>query len=181
MQGSELWGREFAAAVVEIDAPRLDRTLQEAELAELFCWLQDHFPAQEDPRTQMVSQRTRIAWWRDSLLDALVRRGTDAGVHALVVIRDRYPALEGLSTLVVQAGDARRAAAWRPPTPTAVVELGLDLDRRLVASDLDLLRVVLEALERIQRRLRPPAPAAPDLRDTAAHKPKRVLHLSAVT
>ncbi len=172
MQHSALWGCELAAAVVEIDVPRLDRALDESELAELFCWLQDHFPAQEDPRAHVVNQRTRIAWWRDSLLNALVHTATDAGIQALGAIRDRYPALDGLSTFVVRASDAHRAAAWRPPTPTAVVELGLHHDRRLVANDLDLLRVVLEALERIQQRLRPPNPAAADLWDTAVRKPK---------
>ena len=173
MQASAMWGIELAQAVAEIDRPRLDQALDEDELAELFTWLHEHFPAEQDPQPiTTVTRRTRVAWWRDSMLNALAVKGTHEAVQALGTLREMFPSLSGLSSILIQADDERRRSAWRPPNPASVIALGLDVDRRLVSGDLDLLRVVQEALVRVQQRLRPPNPAAADLWDTAVGKPK---------
>jgi hypothetical protein len=111
-----------------------------------------------------------LAWWRDALATALSGRATHQAVSELAALGARFPDDQYLKRLHADANAARRQDAWRPPRPQAVIELGVNRNRRLVSSDLDLQDVVLDALRGVQKRLRPPSPAAPDLWESG--KPK---------
>jgi hypothetical protein len=168
MQASPLWGRGLIAALFAATGPRpLGDVLRITELRALFEWLEEQYPIAEDPPWALIDGfRSQVARWRDGLLTSLADRGTDEAVTELEKLQATYPAYQGLGPLLVRADDARRRVSWRPPPPSAVIRLGTGSQSRLVTSDLDLQRVVLEALENVQHRLRPPHPAAADLWDT---------------
>jgi hypothetical protein len=176
IEASRLWGRDLVAALFAAGEPRLlGDALTITELRALFEWLEEQYPIAEDPPSTLIDGfRSQVARWRDSLLTSLADRGTDGAVGSLEELQAAYPAYQGIGHLLVRADDARRRASWQPAQPGAVIRLAADNRSRLVTSDLDLQRVVLEALENVQRRLRPPHPAAADLWDTrgAGWEPK---------
>lgn len=169
------WGR----AVFEDLADNWDRQgdfrvdLVEPELAELFIWLSEQFPRDQDPErigAHYVGTREAVADYRDQILSVLAHRGTASSLMAL----DHIEQSTGVPFAYVrrQAEEARRRNSWNPPRPEDVIRLAADARRRIVLSGGDVQRVVIEALERIQRKLADEGQAH-QVWDTASGRPKR--------
>jgi hypothetical protein len=171
MQRSEPWAREVIHSLVDNRNPAQFAALDEAALAGLYVWLRERYPIEEDlPASGLVGARGRLAWWRDALPTALAGRATEQAVCELGKLAELFSDDQYLKRLHAEADAARRRDAWRPPRPQAVVQLAINRSSRLVSSDLDLQDAVLEALGRVQQRLSPPIPAAPDIWESG--KPK---------
>ncbi|HTX13457.1 MAG TPA: hypothetical protein VME22_32870 [Solirubrobacteraceae bacterium] len=171
MQRSEPWAREVIHSLVDNRNHAQFAALDEATLAELYVWVRQRYPVSEDPPASgLVGARGRLAWWRDALPNALAGRATEQAGSELGALVARFPDDQYLKRLHADAEAAQRRGAWRPPRPQAVIQLGINRSSRLVSSDLDLQDVVLEALGRVQQRLRPPTPAAPDIWESGMPK-----------
>lgn len=149
--------------------------LAEDQLADLYIWLVDHFPADEDPRFEevhAVGPRESLGTWRDSILANLKQAGTRAAVAAVARIADTYPDEPWLKHVLIDAQRAYRAESWEPLTAPQLDELTAHRESRLVRTEADLVAVTLKALETIQVRLQADTPASALLWDTHSKRPK---------
>lgn len=175
------WGGDvFAALSSDWDrAGDFRAGLTEDELAGLFIWLSERFPPEEDPDrlgTHFVGPREQVAEYRNQLLSLLIERGSQDSLRAL----DRIEAATGreLPYVRIRAEEAWRINSWTPPRPEDVIRLAADAQRRVVLSEADLQRVVVESLGRIQAKLTQGGQAH-QVWDTAAHRPKRETEVAA--
>jgi hypothetical protein len=176
---------EWGGAVFETLAHDWDRAgdfrgaLVEDELADLFIWLSMRFPRDEDPDrlgTHFVGPREQVAEYRDQILSLIVEHATADALRAL----NRIEADTGLELTYVRirAEEAWRINSWIPPRPEDVITLAADAQRRVVLSEVDLQRVVVESIGRIQAKLAGEGQAH-QVWDTAARRPKRETEVAA--
>jgi hypothetical protein len=170
----EAFGTALFRGLADFRRPKLGDRLGEDELGELFAWLEERFPHADDPDDPdgSVSTRTQMAWWRDALASELATVGTSEAVAQLDRLVARFPQVPWLAALRANAQEAVRRSRWRPPSPSAIVRMGADAARRWVRSDAELREVLLESLGRAQDELQAVTPAAIDLWDTVAERPK---------
>jgi hypothetical protein len=137
--------------------------LREDELAEVFIWTERYFPRAEDPDMMeggFLGERESIARWRDSLLNQLETRGSEAGCRALQRVSATFPELAWLRRVLARAEQRALAESWVRPTPRELLALAADSDRRFVASGRQLVEVIVESLERAQGKLTGQTPQA---------------------
>jgi hypothetical protein len=175
---------EFGQAVFEVLASERGRgvvsRLAEAQLAALFSWLERQYPHAEDPplKDGFVGPRQQIGHWRDQVLMNLVNAGTQESIVQLDRLQQSFPHLEWLNRLRRQAQELVRRSRWIPPQPADVVSLAADASRRWVTTDAELREVLVASLLRANEALQSATPAAVDLWDTSARRPKQENELS---
>lgn len=168
----------FMEAALLAGAQAFDRRapdLEPQDLADLYLWLCDHFPAAGDPEFEdahWVDSREALGIWRDALLSALSRVGTRDSVAAIERIVRARPDEAWLARVLADAKRAQRERSWEPLTPDEVDQLARSRRTRVVRSDADLLAATLGALDEIQARLQADTPSAYLLWDTHAKRPK---------
>ena len=124
--------------------------LTEAQLADLYTWLHEQFPASDDPQFEdahFVGPRESLARWRESILENLKQRGTKAAVAAVARIADTHPDQPWLQYAVIDAQRAYRDESWEPLTGQQLDQLTANRESRLVRTEADLFAVTLAALE----------------------------------
>ena len=149
--------------------------LDEEQTADLYLWLETQFPATQDPvhhGAYSPSARDQIKDYRDSLLNSLQTTGTWAAVHALERITATQPDRDWLQWLCHRARDQAIDTQWQAPSWEELSALLADPRSRLIRTEEDLWRVVVESLGRLQSSLRGETPMAPFLWDEASGKPK---------
>ncbi len=164
----------FGPAVVQASAglhgPTLAGRISGSALSELILWLLQTYPPESDPPLEgTLGPRAVIAFWRGVLVRDLVAAGTPEAVHGIRRLIAQLGESPYLLRAQVEAQETMRRRRWRPPSPSEVIKLGLDASRRVVVSDLDLQRVLVEELRDIARALHS-SPAVQDLWGTG--KPK---------
>jgi hypothetical protein len=175
---------QFGRAVFEELARGSERgvvsRLAEAELAELFSWLESQYPHAEDPplKDGFVGAREQIGHWRDQVLTGLANAGTEEAIVQIDRLQQSLPHLEWLGGLRRGAQELVRRSRWIPPQPADVVSLAADASRRWITSDAELREVLVASLLRANEALQSATPAAADLWDTRARRPKQENELS---
>jgi predicted NACHT family NTPase len=140
--------------------------LNEEELAELFLWLAREYSYDTDPRHEgvyAVGPNDEARSFRNSVLNRLKERGTPRAVIAIEKLVQELPELPWLRWTLVEAQDVSRRRNWVPLQPSEILRIAADHDSRLVQNGEQLLRVVVESLERLQQKLHSETPAAIDL------------------
>ncbi len=100
--------------------------LQELEVADLYVWLENHFPSKDDPNGKgfhTVSERESVGQFRDSLIRALSNKGNELACQALSELIEKYPDREWLLSYLRQCEKNYRQNTWRPLEPYQVMEL----------------------------------------------------------
>jgi predicted NACHT family NTPase len=137
--------------------------LSESQVAELYIWLMGEFPPEEDGSTDMdhgspdmneVSWREAIAHFRDLLIPDLRERGTPEAYTAIERLMHQFPSFDWLKRVLAQAQERVRRKSWQPPKPAELFALAANHKRRLVRNGDELLALVIDALHRIEVRLR---------------------------
>ncbi|HEY2323977.1 MAG TPA: ATP-binding protein [Thermoanaerobaculia bacterium] len=187
--------REFGRSVIEEIAHR-DRfataaaeRLSEEHLGQLFTWVATEFPSATDPRHDVdevysPSLRDDVATWRNALVRSLQYRGTAAAVKALKTAASRLPAETYLARIIVEAEQHWRSRGWQPLSFTNLLELLRSREARLVESPAELLAVVEESLDRLEKKLQGALLGAAFLWNECAHEgriswtPKKEEYLS---
>ncbi len=173
------WGHGVFESVAMSRGGDFRGELDEPELADLFIWLSERFPAAEDPSLRgfrTLGPRDRVAGYRDQILTILVERGSDAALAALQQIEEATG--QELPYVRIRAEENRRLKSWTPPRPRDVLELAERSSRRIVLSAEDLQRVLIEALERLSEKLGPEGQAH-QLWNTDSSRPKNETELAA--
>ncbi len=162
------FGREIIETTSEVygdrRVARIGSQLPEGEVADLYLWIAEQYPHQEDPELNgWVSSRHSVADWRDSLLNQLAERGTPEALNQLDRISQTYPDLYQLSRLLKYLREHLYKNSWHPPQASDLLTLLGNDEKRLVQTDNQLLDLVIESLDRLQKRLQGETPSAVDL------------------
>ena len=140
--------------------------------ADLYLWLSDLFPPDEDPDidgVHMVSSREEVGRWRDSFLDSLRASGAVEEIQTIIIARPHITWLRGA---LLDAFAAAREKAWRPLPVRQLIEMNRRRDRLLVRDAKDLQWAVMTVLQGIQSRLVGETPESHLLWDTRVMRPK---------
>jgi hypothetical protein len=144
--------------------------LSEMEIAELYCWLEEHFPAETDnhypeDEAHSVTARDEVGYLRDHCPSYLSGLGTRAAIDALQFIYDRFPDRDWLKYLVNEAKKSFRKATLQALSPPQLITYTHRREARLARSSIELMDAVLTSLRRFQEKLHGQTPLAPFLWD----------------
>lgn len=134
--------------------------LSEDQVAELYCWLVEHYPHENDKRrtrAHFVGPEEKIERLRDGVLQHLSERGTPATLSAIESIQRRLPKL-GFNQVLSHAKAITRKKNWQPPTPGELFAFADQKDARLVRDADELLEAVMESLSKLGTKLQGETP-----------------------
>lgn len=138
----------------------------------------DLFPPRNDLPTKFEvhssTSREQIQYWRRDLVGGLVHLGTNEAVEALQSIAAHYPDARNWGLTIHRAKKTLRDNSTPATLPRTLLTLARDASQRLVRTDADLQRVVIEALSDLQGRLNAQEqPASQDLWIPVEYGPRR--------
>ncbi|MFJ5219997.1 hypothetical protein ACIP98_35550 [Streptomyces sp. NPDC088354] len=148
--------RCLAEACARNETEQIQGSLSEAKLADLYVWLSDLYPPEEDKPLRGVrslSAEDEAREWRGSLLRELSRRATAESVHQLRQLAGRFPDRLDVAAARFTTTKQHAAAIWTQVRPEDVIRVLQDPARRLIRTSTDLLDVVQEVLDEIAREL----------------------------
>lgn len=175
------FGREVistAAHGVGINKMRVGQRLMENQLADLHMWLVHQCPYDEDSARRdngWIGPEERIGEFRGFLLQHLKGRGTLQACEAVRRIARELPQLDWLKWTLLEAQAVTRRQTWIPPQSKDVLAIANDQPKRLVQSGEQLLDVLMESLQELEKRLQGETPQAEFLWDQVGkniYKPK---------
>lgn len=146
--------------------------LDARQQSDLFLAMATHYPRAVgyDAFGGFVSNQIRS--WSQALIWHLSKNEDGTGLVQLDRLVEAFPEHELLRHNRYLARLAVRRAAWSPPGPREVVQLGQDFERRWVGSAAALQNAVLASLRRAQAELRGQPPAAEQLWSSRPARPK---------
>ena len=133
--------------------------LKEETVADFYLWLLPQQTGRGVPPDNSWADAREIS----TLASMLANRGTPEACRALRRVANELPHLEGLRWYLKQAEELARRMTWIPPSPKEVMKLVSDPSARLVRSADELVELLLESLESLQKRLQGKPPAVRDL------------------
>jgi hypothetical protein len=175
MQADEEFGRELVEALAE-NENQPAANLPPARAAELFLWVEERYPAREDPRVEGAhhpSVREQIGMWRGRIPAIIAAQGTREAVVVLGRLAQELPAHISLRRYKRDAEEILERAEWQPPRSQDVLRLSEDERRRYIRSAQDLKRVLITSFGRAQTRLTGQDGQAAFLWDSEPLHPKR--------
>ncbi|MGW1597217.1 hypothetical protein [Streptomyces sp. NPDC002343] len=149
-------GRRIAEACARTGTERIQSSLDEALIADVYLWLSGLYDPEEDQPLRGVHWVTadeEARKWRDRLLPELSRRATAEAVRQLRRLAALYPGRLAVAAALVAATKQHAAASWSQVRAEDVIRLLQDAARRVIRTSTDLLDVVQEALEDVSRAL----------------------------
>lgn len=141
----------FADTYVVNMTPLLER-ISEIQSADLFLWLIEAFPREEDPvfeGAHMVGARESVGNFRDQILRILTAKGTKESILALDKIKTARKDLN-IEFYLVAAKKNFRANNWAPLTPKEFLTLATNSNVRVVLNSQDLMNLILDSLSRLE-------------------------------
>ena len=133
-------------------------TLGEAQLGDLYTWLEQTFPVRQDPQRQgggafFAGPRDSVAHLRDGILSQLVNKGTEAAVEALQNVLRQLPDRDWLAYQLLDAEQAMRRKTWSPLSPSEIIRVTETSRGVLIQSAAQLADELLHALREYERDL----------------------------
>jgi hypothetical protein len=119
--------------------------------------------------------------WED-IAQVFAAKGTPSALAALERIQAAGPKMDWVSRYIIGCRDNLRRTTWVPPAPKAVMAMAAERDKRFVRSGAELLEVVIESLQRLQKSLLSKRPVIGNLWNTlpGAFSPKSESEISDV-
>lgn len=152
----------FGQAVVE-DAVQsndvfsnIGSALSETQLTDFFVWLTQQYPFDEDPKhSDVYSPETRdyIAKLKSTVLHYLQEKGTLQAVLEVQRIKNTFPELAWLNSILLATQAKTRSQTWSRPSPKDILELAKNPRVRFIRNGDELLNLVYESLERLENSL----------------------------
>lgn len=152
---SEL-GRRLAEACAMTEAERIQGSLSEPRVADLYLWLSGLYDPEEDEPlrgVRWITDEDQARTWRDRLLAELSRRATAEAIRQLRHLATQYPTRLVIAAALGEATKQYAVASWGQVRTEDVIRLLQDPARRVIRTSTDLLDVVYEALEEVGRAL----------------------------
>jgi len=145
-------------------------TLTEAQLGELYIWLEQTFPVRLDPHGQWAGPRDTVAHLRDGVLRYLVNTGTEAGVQVMREVVRQLADREWLVYQLLESEQIMRIKTWSPLSPREIIRVTESSSGLLVQSSEQLAEVLIAALRRYERELHGEQTPIRDLWDRQANR-----------
>jgi hypothetical protein len=155
---------------------KIESRLSEEQVAQLYIWLTEQYPSLNiAERNQsanvgitlnnnLLRPEYSIDIWKNLILCHLKERGTPQAYEALQQISQQLPQLKKqLKPIFIDAQESIRRQTWIPAQPNEIIELAKNQQLRLVNSEIDLLDMIVEALDDLNQLLQGETPAAIDL------------------
>ncbi|MCW3097184.1 MAG: hypothetical protein JWL77_2802 [Chthonomonadaceae bacterium] len=103
-------------------------TLTESQLAELYVWLEEHYPQASDTVhremiAHFVGPDESVRTFRDGVINYLGNRGTNAACAAIESLTRSLPHLSWMNTVLLKARNLTLAKTWQPLTPQTILEM----------------------------------------------------------
>jgi len=145
-------------------------SLTETEIADLYFWLEKHFPVEKDihhppGEVRTVTARDEVARLRDSCINQLASLGTQAAVEALSIICERLPHKDWFKYKLNEAKQSLRKNTLQALSPSEIIAYTHSNNGRLARCSAELMDAVLVSLQRLQKKLQGQTPSAPFLWD----------------
>lgn len=172
------FGREVMEEIAFFarNSGNIESRLSEKQVAELYIWLTEHYTSLNivEPNesvnvgitlnNSLGSPKYNIDIWKNLILEHLKERGTPQSYEALQQISQHLPQLkEQLKPIFIEAQNLIRRQTWIPAQPNEIIALAKNQQLRLVNSGIDLLDMIVEALDDLNQLLQGETPAAIDL------------------
>lgn len=170
---------EFGRKVIEgyshmnRHSTRMLVNLAEPQLSELFVWLVKEYPYSSEkvsPNTGFYGPEDSASDFKRDLLNHLVSRGTFEACDAIRKIMEEFQKLDWLKWTLLEALDMARRKTWKPLSVSELFKFAGDAETRLVQDGTQLIKVLIESLQRLERKLQGETPAAVDLWNVVAGK-----------
>jgi hypothetical protein len=157
------WGNELIRKLAYHRTNPIAPDLKERQLSEFYLFLSRRFPKSEDPEVKLgrahnVTPRHSIADFRDGLIRELINYGTWEAVTELMRIQSELGQCD-FSFQINRAKEEARRSTWRPVSPCEILDLLAKDESRLVRDSNQLLKVIMESIERLQDHLFGKVPA----------------------
>lgn len=139
--------------------------LKEKKVADLYIWLVQQFPYEEDPNydnevmAHFVGTREKVGDFRDFLLRLLRDKGTFAACEEIKRTIKELPNVSWLKWTLLEAQSITRRYTWTPPRPVDIIKLATNKSNRFVQSGEQLLNVLIDSLQRLEQKLYGETPA----------------------
>ncbi|QEG41238.1 NACHT domain-containing protein [Roseimaritima ulvae] len=144
------------------------KDLSPDKLAQLYRLIVDLYPPADDPKPDgphQVTSREQVGHFRDSLVQTLCDSGSLQACEEIAKLVRDYPEIARLRWQFRSAKRNFLQSSWRPLSIPSLHEIRRQTESRLVRTDNELQRVVLESLQRLQSHFSGPTPAARDVWD----------------
>jgi len=170
------FGKDVILAIqnsVGLRSAGIEFRLMENQLTDLYLWLAKQYPYSEDPDEMsghFVTPREEIGKWRDSILDQLKKKGTFEACEGLNRIVAKLPDVELAKMMLTKALKNYYNNSWKPVEADHILELIKDSEKRLVESGDQLIEVLIESLEKLEKKLHDETPAVRDIWDLVDRK-----------
>jgi len=150
------------------EAKSFDERIEPKKIAEFFILLSTYFPKEEDRFKDggFVEEGESIARFRNNLLKTLEDIGTIDSIQALEYINKKLPQLDIIDYHLIHARRNLRRNSWSPLTPEEFLFLTKNSDSRIIHDSGNLVDVLLESLERLEKKLQGETPNAVFLWDS---------------
>ncbi|MGW1513624.1 hypothetical protein [Streptomyces sp. NPDC002394] len=149
-------GRRLAEVCARTEGERIQSSLSEAGVVDLYQWLSGLYdPAEDRPLrgARWIDADEQAREWRDRLLPELSRRSTTEAVEQLRQLAAQYPNRLAVAAALVAATKQHAAASWSQVRTEDVIRLLQDPARRVIRTTTDLLEMVQEALDDMSQDL----------------------------
>lgn len=170
---------EFGKKVIEgyshmnRHSARMLENLTEPQLSELFVWLVKEYPYSSERVSSgmgFYGPADSASDFKRDVLNHLVSRGTFEACNAIRKIMKEFPELDWLKWTLLEALDTARRKTWKPLSVSELFKFAGDAETRLVQNGTQLIEVLIESLERLEKKLQGETPAAVDLWNVVAGK-----------
>lgn len=171
IQQDSSFGREVLELATDRYSFGIQLHLNETQLADLYLWLVQQYPYDEDPEysdeiiVHSATAREGMANLRDNVLSQLKEEGTLQACAEIERLVRELPDIAGLRKTLLNVQTNMRRKTWQPPQPEQVLQIVSDSTKRLVQNGQQLLDVLLESLKRLELELQGETPAVRDLWD----------------
>ena len=126
--------------------------LSELQSSDLFLWLIEAFPREEDPvfeGAHTVGARESVGNFRNQILRYLTGKGTRESIHALDKIKSVRKDLN-IDFYLVEAKTNFRINNWEPLSPKEFLLLAKSSRARVILNPVDLQNLILDSLKRLE-------------------------------
>lgn len=129
--------------------------LSEDKLKDFYLLIEELYPRKNDPKyigAHAVSERDKIAELRDDILQNLKERGTIEAVKVIEEIKQKSE-YEFIKWWHNEAFYNYIIKSWKTYSPKELLEIIKNNESRLINNEDDLLEVIIESLNRLQKNL----------------------------
>lgn len=136
--------------------------LTESQLVDLFFWIYERFPPEQDPLRESgvaysVTYRDEIVSFRHNILSHLVNRGTREAINGLYRVLDKVKEKQPIKNIIKGAMKNFFTNEWKKQfrlKPSELIQLAYNNEKRIIRNGDDLQKIVINSLERLQYKLK---------------------------